>query len=68
MSESVCWDGARINHYLVKSVEEFVLGKARRGSAATPIIKSSAITLCAMTVMMLSVMWPLGSRLRLNRR
>lgn len=36
LSESVCWDGARINHYLVKSVEEFVLGKARRGSAATP--------------------------------
>ncbi|WP_311065999.1 glycosyltransferase family 2 protein [Halomonas sp. DWK9] len=36
LSEQVCWEGARINHYLVKSVEEFVLGKARRGSAATP--------------------------------
>lgn len=36
LSEAVCWQGARVNHYLVKSVEEFVLGKARRGSAATP--------------------------------
>ncbi|WP_144984496.1 glycosyltransferase family 2 protein [Halomonas sp. C22] len=36
LSDTVCWDGARINHYLVKSVEEFVLGKAQRGSAATP--------------------------------
>ncbi|HBP41103.1 MAG TPA: glycosyltransferase [Halomonas sp.] len=36
LSEHIIWDGARINHYLVKSVEEFVLGKAKRGSAATP--------------------------------
>lgn len=36
LSEQVAWGGARINHYLVKSVEEFVLGKAKRGSAATP--------------------------------
>ncbi|UTA78617.1 glycosyltransferase family 2 protein [Halomonas sp. XH26] len=36
LSENVTWEGARINHYLVKSVEEFVLGKAKRGSAATP--------------------------------
>lgn len=36
LSQEVCWEGARLNHYLVKSVEEFVLGKARRGSAATP--------------------------------
>ncbi|MBP5980585.1 MAG: glycosyltransferase family 2 protein [Halomonas sp.] len=36
LSEQVVWGGARINHYLVKSVEEFVLGKAKRGSAATP--------------------------------
>ncbi|WP_030071956.1 glycosyltransferase family 2 protein [Halomonas alkaliantarctica] len=36
LSEHIIWEGARINHYLVKSVEEFVLGKAKRGSAATP--------------------------------
>lgn len=36
LSEQVVWEGARINHYLVKSVEEFVLGKSKRGSAATP--------------------------------
>lgn len=36
LSENITWEGARINHYLVKSVEEFVLGKAKRGSAATP--------------------------------
>lgn len=36
LSEQVVWEGAHINHYLVKSVEEFVLGKAKRGSAATP--------------------------------
>lgn len=36
LSQEVCWQGARVNHYLVKSVEEFVLDKARRGSAATP--------------------------------
>ncbi|MDQ7727294.1 glycosyltransferase family 2 protein [Halomonas sp. SpR8] len=36
LSEQIVWEGARINHYLVKSVEEFVLGKSKRGSAATP--------------------------------
>lgn len=36
LSEQITWEGARINHYIVKSVEEFVLGKAKRGSAATP--------------------------------
>ena len=36
LSEQIVWEGARINHYLVKSVEEFVVGKAKRGSAATP--------------------------------
>lgn len=36
LSEQIIWEGARINHYLVKSVEEFVLGKSKRGSAATP--------------------------------
>ncbi|WP_386083031.1 glycosyltransferase family 2 protein [Vreelandella sp. F11] len=36
LSEQIVWEGARINHYLVKSVEEFVLGKSKRGSAARP--------------------------------
>ncbi|WP_025733164.1 glycosyltransferase family 2 protein [Carnimonas nigrificans] len=35
LSEEICWQGVRLNHYIVKSVEEFVLKKARRGSAAT---------------------------------
>lgn len=35
LSEEIVWDEVRLNHYLVKSVEEFVLKKARRGSAAT---------------------------------
>lgn len=35
LSEEIVWEGVRLNHYLVKSVEEFVLKKARRGSAAT---------------------------------
>ena len=35
LSAEVCWQGARVNHYAVKSLEEFLLGKARRGSAAT---------------------------------
>lgn len=39
LSEQIVWEGARINHYLVKSVEEFVLGKSKRGSAATPNYK-----------------------------
>ncbi|MDT0500404.1 MULTISPECIES: glycosyltransferase family 2 protein [unclassified Halomonas] len=34
LSEEVVWEGARINHYIVKSVEEFLAGKARRGSAS----------------------------------
>jgi hypothetical protein len=36
VSRPICWEGARVNHYIVKSVEEFVRGKALRGSAATP--------------------------------
>jgi hypothetical protein len=36
VSAEVCWEGARVNHYAVKSLEEFLLGKARKGSAATP--------------------------------
>lgn len=35
VSAEVCWDGARVNHYAVKSLEEFLLGKSRRGSAAS---------------------------------
>lgn len=34
LSDAVVWEGARINHYIVKSVEEFLAGKARRGSAS----------------------------------
>lgn len=34
LSSEVIWSGARINHYAVKSVEEFVLGKSRKGSAS----------------------------------
>ncbi|QFU01720.1 hypothetical protein FIU83_08720 [Halomonas sp. THAF5a] len=34
LSEEVVWEGARVNHYLVKSVEEFLAGKSKRGSAA----------------------------------
>ena len=33
LSSEVVWNGARINHYAVKSLEEFVLGKSRKGSA-----------------------------------
>lgn len=33
--EKPIWDHLRINHYVVKSLEEFVLGKSRKGSAAT---------------------------------
>lgn len=36
LSRKVVWGGARVNHYLIKSVEEFLLGKSLRGSAATP--------------------------------
>lgn len=37
VSRRVCWQGARINHYAVKSVEEFVLGQVlqRTGSVLT---------------------------------
>ncbi|MCE3026004.1 glycosyltransferase family 2 protein [Salinicola sp. DM10] len=34
LSQKVLWEPVRINHYLTKSVEEFVLKKSRRGSAA----------------------------------
>lgn len=36
LSRKVVWAGARVNHYIIKSVEEFLLGKSARGSAATP--------------------------------
>lgn len=36
LSRRVVWRGARVNHYITKSVEEFLLGKSPRGSAATP--------------------------------
>ena len=29
------WDKLRVNHYVVKSLEEFVIGKSRKGSAAS---------------------------------
>lgn len=35
VSEEVVWSGVRVNHYVVKSLEEFLLGKHLRGSAAT---------------------------------
>ncbi len=34
LSADVVWTGARVNHYAVKSLEEFVLGKSRKGSAS----------------------------------
>lgn len=36
VSAEVLWQGVRVNHYAVKSLEEFLLGKYLRGSAATP--------------------------------
>lgn len=36
LSAEVVWDGLRLNHYIVKSHEEFRTRKARNGSAATP--------------------------------
>src|SRR5690606_8089983 len=33
LSSEIVWTGARINHYATKSLEEFLLGKYRRGSA-----------------------------------
>ena len=35
VSAEVLWHGVRVNHYAVKSLEEFLLGKHLRGSAAT---------------------------------
>lgn len=35
VSAEVIWSGVRVNHYAVKSLEEFLLGKHLRGSAAT---------------------------------
>ncbi|WP_293998667.1 glycosyltransferase family 2 protein [Sphaerotilus sp.] len=35
LSERVVWQGLRLNHYIVKSREEFETRKARNGSAAT---------------------------------
>lgn len=35
VSNEVLWEGVRVNHYAVKSLEEFLLGKHLRGSAAT---------------------------------
>lgn len=35
VSEEVIWGEIRVNHYVVKSLEEFLLGKHLRGSAAT---------------------------------
>ncbi|HFI2181360.1 TPA: glycosyltransferase family 2 protein [Enterobacter roggenkampii] len=35
VSEEVVWGEMRVNHYVVKSLEEFLLGKHLRGSAAT---------------------------------
>jgi hypothetical protein len=34
LSEKVVWSGARVNHYAVKSLEEFLMGKSRKGSAS----------------------------------
>ncbi|AYY60794.1 glycosyltransferase family 2 protein [Burkholderia multivorans] len=34
LSRNVVWEGARINHYAVKSLEEFLVGKSRKGSAS----------------------------------
>lgn len=33
LSSEIIWTGARINHYATKSLEEFLLGKSKRGSA-----------------------------------
>ncbi|MBU9416126.1 glycosyltransferase family 2 protein [Burkholderia multivorans] len=34
LSNDVVWKGVRINHYAVKSLEEFLVGKSRKGSAS----------------------------------
>jgi hypothetical protein len=36
VSAGVSWEGARVNHYIVKSLEEFLAGKHLSGSVATP--------------------------------
>lgn len=35
VTQRLVWDHLRVNHYVTKSLEEFVLGKSRNGSAAT---------------------------------
>jgi hypothetical protein len=35
VSAEPVWEHLRVNHYVVKSLEEFVLGKSRKGSAAS---------------------------------
>jgi len=35
LSAGVIWENARINHYAVRSLEEFVVGKSQKGSACT---------------------------------
>ncbi|MGY8872674.1 MAG: glycosyltransferase family 2 protein [Pseudomonadales bacterium] len=35
VSKALVWDNMRVNHYVTKSLEEFVVGKSRNGSAAT---------------------------------
>ncbi|MDQ2078336.1 glycosyltransferase family 2 protein [Marinimicrobium sp. ABcell2] len=35
-SRDLCWDRLRVNHYVVKSLEEFLVRKSRVGSAAMP--------------------------------
>lgn len=34
LSAEVLWQNVRVNHYAVKSLEEFVVGKSRKGSAS----------------------------------
>lgn len=35
LSKSVIWDNVRINHYVVKSLQEYFISKATRGNAST---------------------------------
>lgn len=43
ISRRVCWQGARINHYAVKSVEEFVLSRVKqRASSALTAVQGDA--------------------------
>lgn len=35
VSKALVWNNIRVNHYVTKSLEEFVVGKSRNGSAAT---------------------------------